>query len=172
MWPVPSTDGGAQLQALGLRLKTLAGYQNGLAATALSDLGAGKTLRSQLLAGIRAGAKPAIQAARDAARTSLPKHGGLNEEVATTGITVATRLTGPRVGVRIGVTKGRKRSNKAYGANKGLIQHPVFGKGKWVDQKVPAGWFDETLEKSAPLISAPIQAAMERVAAEATRRLI
>lgn len=169
---MPNADGAVQLKALGLRLKTLAGYQNALASADLVDLGTGRTLRAQLLAGIRVGAKPAIEAARGAARSTLPKHGGLNEEVATTQITVATRLTGPRVGVRIGVTKGRKRSNKAYGANKGVVRHPVFGKAKWVEQKVPAGWFDDTLRKSTPLISGPIQAAMQRVAEEATRRLI
>lgn len=169
---MPNADGGAQLKALGLRLKQLGAYQNALAAEDLSSLGKGRTLRSQLLAGIRVGAKPAVQAARDAARSSLPKKGGLNEMVATTQITVATRLTGPRVGVRIGVTKGRKRSGKAYGANKGLIAHPVFGKGKWVDQKVPSGWFDETLKESAPKVVGPITAAMEAVAQEATRRLI
>jgi hypothetical protein len=167
------TSGGAQLQALGLRLKTLGAAGLGMASTDLADLGRGKTLRSQLLAGIRAGAKPAIEAARTEARSTLPKHGGLNEEVATTAITVATRLTGPRVGVRIAVPNGRKRSNKAYGANKGLVRHPVFG--KWLegqpDQKVPSGWFDDTLKKSTALIAGPIEAAMVRVAEEATRRL-
>jgi hypothetical protein len=165
------TSGGAQLQALGLRLKALGSYQNALASADLVDLGGGKTLRSQLLAGIRAGVKPAIEAARAEARSTLPKHGGLNEEVATTAITVATRLTGPRVGVRVAVPKGRKRSNKAYGANKGNVRHPVFGKDRWVDQKVPSGWFDDTLKKSAPLIAGPVTAAMVRVAEEATRRL-
>lgn len=169
---MPNASGGAQLQALGLRLKQLGSVQNALASSELTDLGRGLTLRSQLLAGIRVGTKPAIQATRDAARANLPKHGGLNEKIATTQITTATRLTGPRVGVRIGVTKGRTRSGKAYGANKGLIKHPVFGKGKWVDQKVPAGWFDETLKTKTPQVAVSIQAAMERVAIEATRRLL
>jgi hypothetical protein len=47
--------------------------------------------------------------------------------------------------------------------------------GKWLegqpDQRVPSGWFDDTLKKSTALIAGPIEAAMVRVAEEATRRL-
>lgn len=164
-------NGALQLQALGARLKTLAGYQLAEASADLTDLGRGKTLRSQLLSGIRAGAKPAIEATRQAAREKLPKKGGLNEYVATTQITSATRVTGPRVGVRIGVKKGQ---HKAYGANKGSIRHPVFGKDRWVVQQLPSGavgWFDDTLKREAPKAVVPILAAMQRVADEATRRL-
>lgn len=171
---MPNASGGAQLQALGLRLKQLGAAGIGEASGDLADLGRGKTLRSQLLAGIRTGAKPAVQATRDVARSKLPKHGGLNEQVATTAITTATRLTGPRVGVRIAVPKGRKKSHRAYGANKGTINHPVFQTGKWVKQELPpnaVGWFDDTLKRETPKIAAPIATAMERVAAEATRRL-
>lgn len=170
---MPNADVGAiQLKRLGLRMKALGASGLNQAATDLGpEFGAGKTLRAQLLAGIRLGAKPAIEEARRVARDTLPKHGGLNEEVATTAITVATRLTGPRVGVRIAVPKGRKKSNKTYGANKGTVRHPVFGKNRWVDQKVPAGWFDSSLQRSAPLIVGPIQAAMKAVSIEATRRL-
>jgi hypothetical protein len=169
---MPNADGAAQLKALGVRLKALGAADLGLASSDLTDLGKGKTLRSQLLAGIRAGAKPAIQATRDAAREKLPKKGGLNEYVATTQIISNTRVTGPRVGVRIGVKRGQ---HKAYGANKGKIRHPVFGKDRWVEQDLPTnavGWFDDTLKREAPKAVVPITAAMQRVADEATRRLL
>jgi hypothetical protein len=168
--------GARQLEALGLRLKALGAAGNGAASVELSSLGRGKTLRSQLLSGIRTGAKPAIEATRQAARTNLPKRGKLNESVATTAITVNTRLTGAKVGVRIGVPKGRKKSNKVYGANKGVVRHPVFG--EWLpgmpDQNLgdnAAGWFDKTLRREVPKTIVPIRAAMEAVALEATRRL-
>lgn len=170
---MPNADGAMQLKALGVRLKALGAADLGMASPALADLGTGKTLRSQLLAGIRAGTKPAIEATRQAARDSLPKRGGLNEYVAATQITSSTLLTGPRVGVRIGVKKGQ---HKAVGANRGRLRHPVFG--KWLegqpDQQLPGnaiGWFDLTLRREAPKTVVPLLAAMERVAAEATRRL-
>jgi hypothetical protein len=164
-------QGAGQLKALGVRLKAL-GAAGDLGASAdLSGprFGAGKTLRAQLLAGIRTGAKPAIEATRQAARDKLPKKGGLNDYVADTQIVSATRLSGPRVGVRIGVKRG---SHKAWGANRGAIRHPVFGHDTWVNQELHTrGWFDKTLEDQRPVVTAAVRAAMEVVAIEATRRL-
>lgn len=160
-----SNDGALQLKALGVRLKTLSGYQN---IGAAEGLGSGRSLRAQLLAGIRAGAKPAVEAARTAAREQLPKKGGLNDYVADTQIVTSTRLTGSRVGVRIGVKSG---SHKAYGANKGRIRHPVFGKDRWVEQELPSkGWFDDTLKREAPKVETAVYAVMKNVADEITLR--
>jgi hypothetical protein len=169
---VDGINGATQLKALGVRLKALGAAGDLAASDNLGSLkfGGGKTLRAQLLAGIRIAAKPAVEATKQAARDSLPKKGGLNNYVADTQITTATRLTGPRVGVRIGVKRG---NHKAYGANKGTIRHPVFGHAdRWVDQELHVrGWFDKTLEGQKPQVTAKVQAAMEAVAIEATRRL-
>jgi hypothetical protein len=120
-----------------------------------------------LLSGIRLAAKPAVEATRRAARDTLPKRGGLNEYIATEKIAVATRLTGPRVGVRITAKGG-------WGSNTGVVRHPVFGhrERKWAEQPIKSsGWFDATLEREAPAIVGPIQAAMRAVSIEATGRL-
>lgn len=169
-----TNDGAQQLQLLGKRLKQLAAYQNTLPSESVGLTG--RSLRAQLLAGIRAGAKPAVEATRQAARDQLPKHGGLNEYVATSGIVTSTRLTGPRVGVRIGVRKG-SQFHRAYGANKGTIRHPVFARKdrirqrwKWVDQQVTPGWFDQTLEKATPAITAVVTKTCQAIAEEVTRR--
>ena len=172
-----AATGPLQLQALGLRLKALGAAGNIGAAQGLdAGFGAGKTLRAQLLAGIRTAAKPLVEDARQAARDKLPKHGGLNERVATSEMRVATRLSGPRVGVRI-----TNRSKGGKGTNRGEISHPVFAKGTdrtkwhWVDppQPYPAaeGWFDKTLEAKAPEVTEKVVAAMEVVAAEVRGRL-
>jgi hypothetical protein len=168
---VDGINGATQLKALGVRLKALGAAGDLAASDNLGALkfGGGKTLRAQLLAGIRIAAKPAVEATRQAARDTLPKKGGLNNYVADTQITSATRLTGPRVGVRIGVKRG---NHKAYGANKGTIRHPVFGRATWVDQELHTrGWFDKTLESKKPEITTGVRSAMEAVAIEATRRL-
>ena len=100
----------------------------------------------------------------------LPKHGGLNESVATSKFAVRTRTVGPRAGVRITNT-----SHGGGGANRGLIRHPVFGNARtpWVTQEDPAaaGWFDATLAHHAPQVSVAIRATMEVIAIEATGRL-
>lgn len=161
-------SGALQLQALGRRFKTLAGYQN---LGAAEGLGSGRSLRAQLLAGIRVGTKPMVDAARQAARDELPKHGGLNEYVASSLIGTYTRTTGPQVGIRIGVSKGTG-SHKAWGANKGAIRHPVFGvwRPNVPDQKVPAGWFDDTLRKATPAAVEAVTKTCELIAAELTMR--
>jgi hypothetical protein len=128
-----------------------------------------------LLAGIRAGSKPAVDAARQAARDQLPKRGGLNNFVADTQIVSRTRLTGPRVGVRIGVNKGEPgtSAHRAYGANRGEVNHPVFGHldRRVVQELASKGWFDNTMKDQQPVIAAAVRTAMEAVAIEATRRL-
>lgn len=167
---MPANTGPVQLQALGRRLKVLGAAGNIGAAQGLGQgFGAGKTLRAQLLAGIRSAAKPLVEEARKAAREQLPRAGGLNDSVANSQIRVATRLAGPRVGVRI-----TNRSHGGKGANRGQISHPVFGhRDRWVKQTDAAavGWFDQTLRYHAPAAMVPIRASMEIIAIEATRRL-
>lgn len=175
---MPSADGALQMRELGIRLKALAGYQNGAASADLLDLGKGKTLRSQLLAGIRAASKPMIEDSRQAARDMLPRAGGLNEYVASTQISTYNRLTGPRVGVRIGTPTGTTQAKRAYGANKGTVYHPTIGTvnkprplWRWTKETVPKGWFDDSLRKSSSLVSPAIEAVCRRVAEEITRRI-
>ena len=157
-------DGALQLRALGLRLKVLSAA--GDVAPAVG-LGAGRSLRAQLTAGIREAAKPAVEATRQAARSSLPKRGGLNVYVADEQIKTAVRLTGPRVGVRIAA------QSRSWNEDQSAVRHPVFGHRdrKWATTKVTPGWFTETLTREAPMIIGAVLAAMEAVAVETTRRL-
>jgi hypothetical protein len=150
--------GGAQLRELGLRLK------------AAGDGAA----RRQLLAGIRAGAQPLVSDVRAAARAKLPKSGGLNTFVADSPITVRTRLAGRIVGVQIVNTrKGvRKGGTSDFGSDRGVVRHPVFGrKGKWAETQVDAGWFTDTLEKSAPTVTPFVVAAMKTISEEVCRKI-
>lgn len=161
-----SNEGAAQLLALGKRLRALAAEGDLSRADDLGQqFGAGKTLRAQLLAGIRAAAAPAAVAARAVARDKLPHRGGLNAAVAASSIKVVTRVSGSKVGVRI-VARGPGRSS-----NRGVVRHPVFGHQPWVSQPIAnPGWFDKTLEEQAPSATSRISSAMEAVANEVTRR--
>ena len=160
-----NADAALQLKAIGLRMKALSAGGNILAAP---GLGAGKTLRAQLLGSIRAAAKPAIEATREAARSTLPKSGGLNEYIAAEKIKVSTRMTGPRVGVRIVAQSGQ------WNIDQSEVRHPVFGRSNrpWTTTKIATpGWFEKTLTREAPKAIGPISAAMEAVAIEAMGRL-
>ena len=160
-----NADAAMQLKAIGLRLKLLSAGGNILAA---EGMGAGRTLRAQLLGSIRSAVKPAVEATRQAARETLPKRGGLNEYIAGEKIKVSTRLTGPQVGVRIAAQSGQ------WSGDQSEVRHPVFGRRNkpWTTTKVSTpGWFTGTLTHETPKIMGPMYAAMEAVAVEAMGRL-
>ena len=160
---MPASKGAAEMKALGARLKGMSSSGD-----LGQEFGKGKTLRAQLLAGIRASTAPAIASARAAALSELPRKGGLNELVAGSKMKSDTRLGGKQVGVRISDRgKGAKR------ANRGVISHPVFGnRSKWVKQPIAhSGWFDKTMEAQREQVAQKIHAAMVTIAEETTRRL-
>jgi hypothetical protein len=106
-----------------------------------------KGLRNELNKVMRDAAKPLIPKVREAARTSLPKHGGLNERIAKKPLRAQTRTGARTAGVRIVGSKVDPRIN-----NEGRVYHPVFGNKPGVVQQVPAakGYFDETLANEGP----------------------
>ena len=115
-------------------------------------------MRKELNRSLREVTKPLIAETRLAARERLPKRGGLNVSVAKARQRVQIRTGAKTAGVRI-VASGAVR-----GANAGVVRHPVFGnRARFVSQTVPGGWFDQTLESSAPQVRVEIQAAIGRV---------
>lgn len=129
---------------------------------ALKD--AGRTeLRKELHKGVRRAARPLIPLTRAAARRRLPKRGGLAEQVAREPQRIAARTGLQTAGVAVIV--GKKRG-AARSANEGVIRHPVHGQDVWVEQRVPGGWFDDTIRAAAPAIRRSIERAMEDVADE------
>lgn len=115
-------------------------------------------MRKQLNQGLRDGAKPLIPQARAAARRELPHEGGLAELVARAPMRVQVRTGVRTAGVRVVVGKNR---SGARAANRGLIRHPVFGNREvWVNQKVPSGWFDDTMRAGAPVVRPALERAI------------
>lgn len=120
---------------------------------------AGETgLRKQFHKTVTTAAKPLIPLVREAARRDLPKKGGLNERIAAKPYRVQARTGVNTAGVRIVGSKVDPRINDL-----GRIAHPVFGHTPNVVQYDPAakGYFDQTLERSAPLVQAEVLGAME-----------
>jgi hypothetical protein len=148
MSPVAGS-GSAQLAALSARLKVTGD----------------RTLRLELLRGLKSGSTPLVKKVADAARSQLPHGGGLNEQVAGQKVKVQVRTGARTAGVRMTTT-----APDTSMTDKGFVRHPTFGrrtgKGSWVTQQIPAakGWWSQTLADSAPDVQPELLAAMERVA--------
>jgi hypothetical protein len=128
-----------------------------------------KQIRKNLHAGVRTAARPLIPKARRAALVELPKRGGLNKRVAGSPMRTQVMTGRNRYGVRIVVVG--KRGAGARATNRGVIRHPVFGnRDRWVNQRVPKGWFDDTMRREAPAIRKDVEAAINRTLTEIARR--
>jgi hypothetical protein len=133
-------------------------------------------LRRQLLTPIRTSVQEAIPAVRESARTTLPRRGGLADEVA--GVAYGVRLSLAASGGRVSfVGRGMKEIRDIDGGN---LRHPTFarftsggavgrGKGEWHAQKVTPGFASKPLTKQVPKIRFKIELAMQRTAEEITR---
>lgn len=141
---------------------------------------AGRTeLRKELNRELQLAGKPLIAVTREAARSMLPRSGGLADQVAREPQRIQVRTGEKTAGVRVVVGK---RRGGARSANRGRVRHPVFGRSTqsrsewtWVTQQVEPGWFDRTLEREAPHIARPavmraLESVAERVVREAGRR--
>lgn len=134
---------------------------------------AGKTeLRKQLNKDIKKAIKPLIAETRAAALAELPKRGGLAKRVAKAPQRVQVR-TGAKPGVSLVVP--RKQGSAARASNKGTIRHPVFFHPpmalKYVEQKVPAGWFDDTTKAAAPEMQKAVLGAMQAIVRDIKRKV-
>lgn len=111
----------------------------------LKELG-DNDLRKEMLRGIRNGTKPLIAAAKDSARDSLPREGGLNEVIARSKFGTRTRTSGRTPGVRVVGTSG----HNIQAMDEGRLRHPVYGnRDVWVTQQITPGWFTKPMEDGA-----------------------
>lgn len=140
----------------------------------------GKGFRKELLASMRAGGKPLVEAMRKSAREVLPKAGGLNEYIATSKFAVRNKLTGNQVGTKIVATKkgGSKGWHDLEAFDNGSFRHPTRGRKaeshlnriKWVQQDCPPGWFTKPAMESAPEQRRLLLEAMEVTTLKITRK--
>lgn len=111
--------------------------------------------------GIRAESSPLVAAAREAARTQLPKSGGLNEYEATQKITISVLTSARTTAVRI-------RGRASQSTDNGTWRHPNPRGGGWSSQSYPGadGWWTKTMERKAPEATVLIMGQLEAVAAK------
>ncbi len=107
-------------------------------------------LVKELQKALRDAVKPITPKSRAEATKRLPQSGGLAGKVAKAPQRVTARAGQSSASLRL--TIAGKRSG-AYGADKGKVRHPVFGRrGKWVEQQVKPGWFTDVVEAEKPQV--------------------
>lgn len=120
-----------------------------LAAKALADLGDAK-LKRALLKGMREAAAPVGRDMVAGLAGRMPRRKGLAGRVQGATPVVQIRAAGSSPRVMIGL-----RSDEGYdlGAlDRGALRHPVYGRGPWVTQPVPAKGATEAFERDAPRV--------------------
>ena len=123
-------------------------------------------VRAEMVAGLKAAAKPMVPKLQESARNSLPKAGGLNEYVAKRKPKVSVRTTGRTAGVRI------RSQVKGNYTNTGQWRHPVFGnRKKWAEEtyEPAAGWWDRVVKADDGETKAAAVAVLKTVAAQVQR---
>jgi hypothetical protein len=55
--------------------------------------------------------------------------------------------------------------------DRGRVAHPVFGRGPFVFQDVPKGWFTDPMEAGGPTVRKELLTVMERVANKLARSI-
>lgn len=125
-----------------------------------------KDLRKELLASIRKATKPVVQDVRASALDTLPSRGGLAALIAASRLGTQTRLSGKRVGVKLKASN----AHDIKGMDQGRLRHPLFGRKHWYLQSVPAGWFSQPIEESAPEIRSEIGKGMTRITNQIARK--
>lgn len=122
----------------------------------------GPALKRELTTGITQASKPLKQAAKASARDRLPHRGGLGRRVARTSLPHKRRTTGSWAGIRIEAKPNAVKD--PYRIDRGRVAHPVFGRGPFVFQDVPEGWFTEPMQEGGPEVTKGLLQAMSRVA--------
>lgn len=123
----------------------------------------GKALRRELMRGLNRATKGVRDDMRASIAPSLPSRGGLASLVQA-GTSLSTRA---RSGMTAGVSiRGRHKSHDLARMNAGVVRHPTYGHGPWVNQTagVDPHFLDESFEKSAPDVRRDIVRVMEDIA--------
>jgi hypothetical protein len=93
--------------------------------------------------GLRSSAPQIEREARSNALTRLPRRGGLAALVAAADMTV--RTTGPTA-----VTVSTSSDLHLAGIDEGLVRHPTYGRGRFVNQQVPAAYLSDAVTEATP----------------------
>lgn len=128
-------------------------------------------LRRNMAAAVRRGTAPARAAAKAKVAEVMPHSGGLAALMARSSVTTQIRTGARSTGVTVRMRGPKDASGKTVDVvslNRGRLRHPLFGnRDYWFDQQVPAYWWQNTLVRFHPLVSAELTRAMAETAKQA-----
>jgi hypothetical protein len=129
----------------------------------LKDVGAGisqeGSLRKELSQAIMKSTAPLKIAIPESADKSLPRHGGLNRDIAGSKITTRRRTYSRGTGVRV-----ETRNAYAIGKiNQGHVRHRVYGHNVWVTQEVTPGFWDRPIKEIGPAVRVELEVALNKI---------
>jgi hypothetical protein len=110
---------------------------------------AGLKVRREIVPRLRTAAVPMVDDIRGNA-DRLPAHGGFSRVIRESSITVRANTSARSAGVTIvGVRRKTGGMVDLRAVNAGKLRHPVFGNtDTWVNQNIPAGFWDRAIEKN------------------------
>lgn len=139
------SDGG-ELRNMALRLRT---EGHGL-------------VRRRMGTAIRTATRPAAESVQAAEKRVLPKAGGLNDLVGDIEVKTQILAGQKTAGVRV---VQRSAGHDLKSLNRGRLRHPTWGhRDRWVDQEIPAGWWEAALEKYGAAVLIHVELAMAEAA--------
>lgn len=111
--------------------------------------------------------KPLRYKIRDAAKSELPKRGGLNTWAARVP-SAKTRFSRRMSGVSVVM---RRKGADVAALNRGRARHPVYGNKKvWATTEFKPGFFSETAKREAPGIVRDLDDAIYKAAIEGMKK--
>lgn len=122
---------------------------------------ANRGLQRELNKALSEATKPLRGKLADSARTTLPKRGGLADQIAASRI--GTRRVPVSRGGGLRLTATNKKALRLL--DRGKVRHPVFGdQENWVTQKIEPGWWSRPILDAGEDAQKAVQEAVGRVA--------
>lgn len=117
---------------------------------------------------LRETAKPLGVTVIHAGSASMPLRGGLRSKLAGGKVgLLASFGANPKVTLKLGARPGIGLKT----LNEGKLRHPVYGRGPWVSQHVPAGTYTEAFQAAAPTVRRHAESAMNEVLNDIARKV-
>jgi hypothetical protein len=122
--------------------------------------GAEKDVQKAVRKALRETAKPLGASVVRAGSAVMPARGGLRAKLSGGKVGFAASFgKNPSVMLKLGAKPGVGLAT----LNRGTLRHPVYGRSKWVSQRVPVGTYSAAFEKGAPLVRLHVAKAMDEV---------
>lgn len=97
---------------------------------------------------------------RISAETTLPRHGGLDDDIARATITVSHR----NVGGSVGVTVTASSRYDIADLDQGVVRHPLFGdRRRWYVEQVRPGWWSRPVNETSVRVEPELRQALDIV---------